>query len=182
MRNSLKHWPHLAVLNGRRCDCHTSCTTVGLTDWDNHRGDKALRLFFPIFVKLVTSSSKNFKSDWLNTTAEKTQSDPGQEEPKQSLVSSHRPGCSGTFHQQQQPVTLNYRWYLYLEQVQPTGTRKRAPLCEGMSDTAPLPEHWSFHAERSSGISHNPAETPAKQVCTSATNRFQGWAWITLCY
>lgn len=73
MRNSLKHWPHLAVLNGRRCDCHTSCTTVGLTDWDNHRGDKALRLFFPIFVKLVTSSSKNFKSDWLNTTAEKTE-------------------------------------------------------------------------------------------------------------
>lgn len=83
--------------------------------------------------------------------AKKRQSDPGKEEPKQFLVSSHRPGCSGAFYQQQQPVTLNYRWHPHPEQVQPTGSRKRAPLCEGMSDTAALPEHWSFHAERSSG-------------------------------
>lgn len=90
---------------------------------------------------------------------------------KRSQSNSHRAGCSRTFHQQQQAVSLNYRWQPHLEQVQPSGTRKRAPLCEGMSHPAALPEHWRFHAERSSGISHIPAEIPAKQVCTAATKQ-----------
>lgn len=135
-----------------------------------------------MLVKLVTSRSKNLKSHGFNTMAEKTtvildkrrQSNSWSAFIDKVVLGPSINSCSLLLG-----ITGDTP---HLQQIPPTGTRKRAPLCEGISDTAALPEHWSFHAEGSSGLSHPPAETPAKQVCTSVTNRFHGLAWITFCY